>query len=90
MNMSDQRHAKTVVPPLHLTQIEDPTVTAEYLGHRAALKASQCETACRILNRYCLVVNIYIYRFLHNYLIGSLLAIVFATLIFLICIYRHV
>jgi len=27
MNMSDQRHAKTVTP--------------EYLGHRAALKASQ-------------------------------------------------
>jgi hypothetical protein len=29
MNMSDQRHAKTVVPPIHLTQIEDPPVTHE-------------------------------------------------------------
>jgi len=29
MNMSDQRHPKTVVPPLQLTQIEDPPVTPE-------------------------------------------------------------
>jgi len=26
MNKSDQRHAKTVVPPLQHTQIEDPPV----------------------------------------------------------------
>jgi hypothetical protein len=29
MNMSDQAHAKTVVPPLHITQIEDHPVTHE-------------------------------------------------------------
>jgi hypothetical protein len=29
MNMSDQRHAKTVVPRLHLARIEDPTIIPE-------------------------------------------------------------
>jgi len=29
MNVSDQRHIKTVVPPLHHTQTEDPTVTPQ-------------------------------------------------------------
>jgi len=39
--MSEQRHVKTVVPPLHLTQTEDPPVTLQQLAHRAALTASQ-------------------------------------------------
>jgi len=29
MNMNDQRHAKTVVPPLRRTQVEDPPVTPQ-------------------------------------------------------------
>jgi len=49
--------------PLNRTWTEDPPVTPEYLGHRATLKASQWETACRMSNRYCLLVNIHIYRF---------------------------
>ena len=63
-------------------QTEDPPVTPQQLAHRAALTASQWQTACRMSNRYCLVVNIYIYGFWHNYMAGSLLAIVFTALVF--------
>ena len=39
--MSDQRHTKTVEPPLRITRIGDLAVIIKQLGHRAALKASQ-------------------------------------------------
>ena len=63
-------------------QTEDPPVTPQQLAHRAALTASQLQTACRLSNGCCLVVSIYIYGFWHKYVVGSLLAIVFTALVF--------
>jgi len=82
--MSDKHHPKTVAPPLRLIQIEFlrlplsswPQSSSESFTVRVCLQ----DVEPLLLGSK---KNIYIY-ILHNYVVASLLTIVFATLIFLI------
>jgi hypothetical protein len=89
-NTSNQRHAKTNVPPNHLTRRRSSGYP--WVGGPQSSSESFTVTACLQDVEPLLLGSQYIHIeiFLHNDVVGCLVTVVFAALFFLVCIYRYV